>query len=534
MASSAARTAIHLSSTVASAAAARPSASVCLNTGDALLAAIAADGYAPITHDLFPADRMLYLTAMGKSLFFDIIPRLEDTERERLRTSIAFRGLYQFFPLTGKGGRPSPVDCFSFGKETNDPVALRAPYFASNGFEPEEYRHRIERRNPTDALRSLTSSSSSSFSSSSSEECVDALLGAFEDLQKVSLDTLQYMAASMGIRPSEDIVRPSPDAAVDDRYFAPYHSNSDNDLVLRLHRAVVERLAIVDVSIRSDQKQGSAHTAPRVLRRKTAVGAANPLANLRSEVAADETDRGNATGGDNSGGGLFAVSHFDEQLLKGRPSKEMPPIPDVDYSTISLLLPDLSGFGLSTSSSASPSSFSSSASSSSAVTRSVPTAFEIYCEETSTFEPLILPLGFSSSTRPTSIPMAVAPGLFLEKWTDGIIGATRYRERAAGDTHNAHIYNGIDASPSAGGQAAVVGGASAHAAVVSSSAAAGGGSSAVAFGTQTARDRCNIAYRCVPNFDATIDPFTADESYDPNNRGGAAFVVGDIIPHEGM
>jgi len=453
---------------------------------------------------------MLFLTAMGKRLFFDVIPKLEDTERERLRTSIAFRGLYQFFPLTGKGGKPQPIDCFSFGKETANPIALRGDYYANNGFELEEYKHKVDRRNPTDALLTLKPEGL---------ECVEALVSAFDDLQKVSLDTLQHIAAAMGIKPSEDVVRPSPAAAVDDRYFSPFHAKGDNNLVYKLHRAIVERQALVDVTIRGDQRQGSAHTAPRVLRRKAAVADVTTSSASASSLAPLKVLGAPTLDDVSSPSSSSLLSHFDEQQLKGRLSADMPPIPDVDYSTISLLLPDLSGIATTSGTTATMASSS----------FSVPTPFEVYCEEKGTFEPIVLPLSFHDQGTAAAggiktIPMAVTSGLFLEKWTDGIIPATRYRERAMGDTHNAHIYQGLQKHLQQQEKA--------RSASSPSSPSSSSSSATAPFNTQTALDRCNLTYYCVPNWDVTIDPFTADDDYDPNNRGGAAFVVGDVIPHE--
>eukprot|EP00744_Colponema_vietnamica_P028357 GILI01043087.1.p1 GENE.GILI01043087.1~~GILI01043087.1.p1 ORF type:complete len:441 (-),score=61.69 GILI01043087.1:34-1356(-) len=411
-----------------------------LETADKLLGSMMKFGYAPITHELFPTDRLLRLSELGKKLFTEIIPRLSDIEREKLRTSETFRGLYQFYPLTGKGGRPAPVECFSLGKETSDPLALRSPFFADAGYEKEEYESRIERKNPTEALATLEPEG---------VNAVEELTKAFDDLQTVSLDVLFYMAAALGIKPSQDEVRPSPKAAVDENYFAPFHDKSDSNLVLRMHRAIVERASLVDVSIRSGQSQGSAISAPRVLRRKAAVveNSTSMIADLSSAASTEV------------------------------PEAEAPPVPEKEASTVSLIIPDLTAARKALGESATESDgdrieFATS-------------GFEVYCQNEESFarKPMRLPVAVAAGGK-MAIPLIATVGSLFEYWTDGAVEASRFRERLPTESSAAEPLKG---------------------------------------------NRCNIVFHCTPNWDATINPFTAEAEYDPNAKEGQPAVVGTLL-----
>lgn len=414
-----------------------------LETADNLLSTVLEHGYAPIVHDLFPSERLFALSELSRKLFTDIIPKLSDVEREKLRTSDEFRGLYHFYPLTGKGGRPPPIECFSFGKELSDPSTLRSAYFQEAGYEKDEYYSRIKRKNPIDSFNTLVPEGM---------RAAEELTKAFDDLQVVSMDILCYLAASLGIKPSQDIVRPSPEAAVDENYFAPYHDKSDSNMVLRMHRAVVERASLVDVTIKPGQSQGSAISAPRVLRRKTAL-----------------VERASVQASDSSSSSTNSEGRHDL------------PTPEKDSTTISLLIPDMAAAKkLSTS-------FSHPKSSGKHVIDSVKSGFDLYNAEELTRFAIKFPLEVNSPdlhNSTISVPIILTIGSLFEYWTDGAVAAARYREQLSTES----------ADPS-----------------------------------QEAADRCNIVFQCIPNWEATINPLTLSEEYDPNAVEGQPAVVGDLL-----
>lgn len=71
-------------------------------------------------------------------------------ELESIRAPHGFRGYYRY---VGASGLDDAIDCFSIGRDDlADPSVLRRSYFEANGWEEQEYLPIISRRNPWDIL----------------------------------------------------------------------------------------------------------------------------------------------------------------------------------------------------------------------------------------------------------------------------------------------------------------------------------------------------------------------------------------------
>lgn len=71
-------------------------------------------------------------------------------ELESIRAPHGFRGYYRY---VGASGLDDAIDCFSIGRDdVADPSMLRRRYFEANGWEEQEYLPIISRRNPWDIL----------------------------------------------------------------------------------------------------------------------------------------------------------------------------------------------------------------------------------------------------------------------------------------------------------------------------------------------------------------------------------------------
>lgn len=71
-------------------------------------------------------------------------------ELESIRAPHGFRGYYRY---VGASGLDDAIDCFSIGRDdVADPSILRRSYFEANGWEGQEYLPIISRRNPWDIL----------------------------------------------------------------------------------------------------------------------------------------------------------------------------------------------------------------------------------------------------------------------------------------------------------------------------------------------------------------------------------------------
>lgn len=75
---------------------------------------------------------------------------LTPCELESIRAPHGFRGYYRY---VGASGLDDAIDCFSIGRDdVADPSVLRRNYFEANGWEEQEYLPIISRRNPWDIL----------------------------------------------------------------------------------------------------------------------------------------------------------------------------------------------------------------------------------------------------------------------------------------------------------------------------------------------------------------------------------------------
>ena len=373
---------------------------------DALVSNLVKYGYCYVKHPLFTAERISRAKVMGRGLFTDIIPtKLSDRQREAISTDIGFRGLYQY---VGASGKEDHIRCFSVGRpDVEDVASLRSGYFASAGWEPSEFMPKLSQPNPPEIF-------------DSTDEDIKATAKELEmlytDCHTVSMDALRHVAAALGIKPSMDEVRPSPDGVVDYDYFTPYHSNKDNNLEIKFYPNVVkERKSLVDVKMVAGQEQGAATTAPKVLRRKTASVTPTPQPAAPTQAA--------------------SVAAPEPSSPKVRLDTHK------DLSTVTLLFQDELG------------------------------GLEVLDSEVGDFVPVPV----------LQDCVLLNAGIFLEKWTDGVIDGTPHRVRT---TH-------ADAA---------------------------------------SRSRCSIVYFVFPNFDAEIDPFTTRGEFDPTDKSNPPFTAGDLMP----
>lgn len=372
-----------------------------LGAADTLVSNLIKYGYCYVQHPLFGVERIARAKAMGRSLFTDIVPnKLTDTQREAIQTDIGFRGMYQYVGASGKEDR---INCFSVGRpDVEDVAALRAGYFALAGWEPSEFMPKLSRPNPPEIFASTDADISA---------VARELEMLYADCHTVSMDALRHVAAALGIKPSVDEVRPSPDGTVDYDYFSSFHSNMDNNLEIKFYpHEIKERKSLVDVRIAAGQEKGAATSAPKVLRRRSALN----VSPVTTELGAAQPEP--------------TSSKVRLDVHK-------------DLSTVTLLFQDELG------------------------------GLEVMDSELGEFVPVPV----------LEDCVLLNAGIFLERWTTGMIEGTPHRVRTT------------------------------HADAIT-------------------RSRCSIVYFVFPNFDAEINPFTTSGDYDPNDRRNPPFTAGDLMP----
>ncbi|EPY27533.1 hypothetical protein STCU_05703 [Strigomonas culicis] len=208
---------------------------------------------------------------------------LSEYELEGIRSPSGFRGYYRY---VGASGLDDAIDCFSIGREDEDPAALRRDYYQKAGWEESEYLPMISRRNPWDVLlnhvnvmgdgagpTSVHMSGGTTghvLNNNFMSDFRDMMVAYYELCSIVSLDVMRHISCGLGIRPSIPQGGYDPCMDYDYDFFTPFHSRKDFDLQAkyypRLGAATRVRQGVAVQNAQSPQNPDGV----RVLRRKGA------------------------------------------------------------------------------------------------------------------------------------------------------------------------------------------------------------------------------------------------------------------------
>ena len=133
---------------------------------------------------------------------------LTPSQQEVLKSPFGFRGYYRY---VGASGSKDEIECFSVGKDVENPLSLREPYFRRRGWSAEDYTPMLARSNSWPDATMMA-------------EAVDFrrdVNGFYEECHELSMACLRHLAVGLGI----------PDAEC----FTKLHSNRDNNLELKYY-----------------------------------------------------------------------------------------------------------------------------------------------------------------------------------------------------------------------------------------------------------------------------------------------------------
>jgi isopenicillin N synthase-like dioxygenase len=150
--------------------------------------------------------------------FFD--PKRFSSVKDSVLSPSCFRGYYRYI---GASGTNDEIECFSVGRETEEPIKLREPFFIRRGWQADRYAEMLGRRNawpnisaadPQEALQA--------------REFKDDVIGYYDACHEMSMAALQHIACGLGL------------GAEHHDYFSRHHSQRDHNLELKYYPASVE------------------------------------------------------------------------------------------------------------------------------------------------------------------------------------------------------------------------------------------------------------------------------------------------------
>ncbi|ESL06874.1 hypothetical protein TRSC58_05445 [Trypanosoma rangeli SC58] len=322
-------------------------------------------------------------------------------ELESIKTSTGFRGYYRY---VGASGLDDAIECFSIGREVEDPAQLREAYYKLSGWSEEEYKPLISRQTPWQVLLNRRHVDTGIPNTDTFMADYREMMLAYYDLcAEVSLDVLRHISCGLGVRPSIPQGGPDPQSGYDLEFFTPFHSKLDFDLQAKYYPQLGQ---VARTTNGVEIKNARSVLNPRgtkVLRRKDAL--AQPL--LKED--ADEANK--------------------EVTIRLDTHK--------DLSTITLLAQDALG------------------------------GMEVWDDEEEKY--VAVPV--------LNDALLVNAGMFLEKWTGGLLEATPHRVR----------------------------------------------------NVKEGRSRCSVVFFCLPNHDTTVEPLLQQDE-NPSLDAQEGFYAGDLMP----
>lgn len=323
----------------------------------------------------------------------EVLP-ISPYELESIKTTSGFRGYYRY---VGASGLDDAIECFSVGREVENPAALREAYYRLSGWNEEEYRPLISRQTPWQVLLNHPLPGTGTPGTDTFMADYREMMLAYYDLcAEVSLDVLRHISCGLGVRPTIPQGGPDPASGYDLDFFTPFHDRLDFDLQAKYYPQLGQapRAANgVHINARSESNPRGA----KVLRRKSAL--AQPL--VKEEEATVRLD-----------------THKD-------------------LSTVTLLAQDALG------------------------------GLEVWDDEEENY--IAVPV--------LNDALLVNAGLFLEKWTGGLLEATPHRVR----------------------------------------------------NVKEGRSRCSVVFFCLPNHDAKVEPLLQQDE-NPALEAQEEFYAGDLMP----
>ncbi|EKG05383.1 hypothetical protein TCSYLVIO_003543 [Trypanosoma cruzi] len=326
---------------------------------------------------------------------------LSPYELESIKSPSGFRGYHRY---VGASGLDDAIECFSVGREVEQPAHLREAYYKLNGWNEEEYKPLISRQTPWQVLLSHPSGNASSPGTDTfMADYREMMLAYFDLCAEVSIDVLRHISCGLGVRPTIPQGGPDPASGYDLDFFTPFHNKLDFDLQAKYYPQLGHVTRMNNgVEIKNARSASNPYGA-KVLRRKGALS--QPLL----KEGADEA-KGDVT--------IRLDTHKD-------------------LSTITLLAQDALG------------------------------GLEVWDDEDEKY--VAVPV--------LNDALLVNAGLFLEKWTGGLLEATPHRVRNVKD-----------------------------------------GSS-----------RCSVVFFCLPNHDAKVEPLLQQDE-NPSLDAQEGFYAGDLMP----
>lgn len=188
-----------------------PGAAVSHSTADHVLTALTGPGFFYAQHPRLTPELLRAVKGMGKQF-------LTSVKRDSQTGALAapphgFRGCYRY---VGVSGSTDEIECFSVGRDVDDPLELRAPYFRKRGYPEAAIRAAFANPNPWPQAAHVAAETFNPVLFRST------MVDYFDACEAVSMDILRHVAAGLGLSDGND-------------FFTPFHRNRDHNLEVKLY-----------------------------------------------------------------------------------------------------------------------------------------------------------------------------------------------------------------------------------------------------------------------------------------------------------